>query len=371
MGLWGHLSRAHHRHARKGNARLAPARGDSTPKRGSPRVARRGTIWRAASEGGEALRRISLGEGVRGLGAGNRFKGGGGGYPPPPGPDSPKGIPIPQRQPQPHFQPPVTAPQPLHIPRDRPATAPECPRSHPSPSSKAPSGGSPGLAPSSTAPARGPPTPVRVRPRVERGGVGRVHGQRRPQRDVRPQERGVVVDLERRAGAALRLAGGVGRGRLQGPHAEVPRHRRPVPHLQHVEGVRGRPPEVRVEGAAGGRQGDGAVDGDDGGVEEGVVRQEEHEDAQQHQQRQDRGEEAREHAALREAAEAPLPARLGRLQVRHPRLRLLQLLRHLRGGGRQRRRQTTAKGPTPFRSQSTGIVMKVRRLFVWWGRCEG
>ena len=55
----------------------------------------------------------------------------GGGYPPPPqhsGPDStPKGIPIPRRQPQPHFQPPVTAPQLLYVPCDRYATALEFP----------------------------------------------------------------------------------------------------------------------------------------------------------------------------------------------------------------------------------------------------
>ena len=67
----------------------------------------------------------------RGGRAGNRLKGGGGGPPSPPqhsGPDStPKAFPYPHTSPQPHFQPPVTAPQPLHIPCDRSATALECP----------------------------------------------------------------------------------------------------------------------------------------------------------------------------------------------------------------------------------------------------
>ena len=50
------------------------------------------------------------GVGGEGGGAGNRLKGGGG-YPPPPLHRlCPKGIPIPQHQPQPLFQPPVTAP---------------------------------------------------------------------------------------------------------------------------------------------------------------------------------------------------------------------------------------------------------------------
>ena len=62
--------------------------------------------------------------------AGNRLKGGGGLPPPPVHRLYPKGIPIPQHQPQPHFQPPEIAPPPnrFHIPRDRSATALGLPR---------------------------------------------------------------------------------------------------------------------------------------------------------------------------------------------------------------------------------------------------
>ena len=76
--------------------------------------------------------------------------GGGGGAgirPPPPPPTTlrpslyPKGIPIPQPRVQPHFQPPVTAPQPLHIPCDRSATALGLPRCPPPPLSKPLGGG--------------------------------------------------------------------------------------------------------------------------------------------------------------------------------------------------------------------------------------
>ena len=71
---------------------------------------------------------------------------GGGRVPPPPLPvlrpqGYPKGIRIPQLQPQPHFKPPVTAPNRLHIPCDRSAAAVELPPKPPSPSSKSLAGG--------------------------------------------------------------------------------------------------------------------------------------------------------------------------------------------------------------------------------------
>ena len=72
------------------------------------------------------------------------LEGEGGGYPPPSPPphrpdSTPKAFPYPSSIPQPHFQPPVTAPPPpnrFHIPRDRSATAVGRPRWPPSPSSK-------------------------------------------------------------------------------------------------------------------------------------------------------------------------------------------------------------------------------------------
>ena len=88
--------------------------------------------------GATGSRGVRGGEGL-GAPAGNRFNGGGG----TPLPPNTPALTLPQRhshtqhQPQPHSQPPVTAPQPLHIPCDRSATALELPQSHPSPSSKA------------------------------------------------------------------------------------------------------------------------------------------------------------------------------------------------------------------------------------------
>ena len=71
-----------------------------------------------------------------------------------------------------HVQPPVTAPQPLHIPRDCSATALELLRSHPSPSSKALSRGHANPPPPPQSQYVEPGTPVRTAdagPRAELG----------------------------------------------------------------------------------------------------------------------------------------------------------------------------------------------------------
>ena len=78
--------------------------------------------------------------------AGHRLKRGGG-VPPPPSPTlrpclSPRGIPIPQHQPQPHLQPPeTTSPNRFYIPCDRSTTALELPRSPPLPFKRSPGHG--------------------------------------------------------------------------------------------------------------------------------------------------------------------------------------------------------------------------------------
>ena len=118
------------RHLRIGNrssgALWLPPRPCNALKRG-PKMGSKGKVKKGVFPKSGPAQGILQQVGVA-RGPGNRLKGGG----VPPSPPTlqprlyPKGIPIPQHQPQPHFQPPETARSPhnrFHIPCDRSATA--------------------------------------------------------------------------------------------------------------------------------------------------------------------------------------------------------------------------------------------------------